>query len=103
MSSPIPFIDPETRGLRTDQIKNESYRVAGLVALFGGVALVPFVFAVAFDDAGLGLLFLLVTQFVLAVGTAVVLMYVVARGVQLADTDPDPGTTRTRPPESDTE
>ena len=85
MTPSIPFIDPETRGLRTGQIKDESFRVAGLIALFGAAALVPFVFAVAFDSAGLGFLFLLVTQFVVAVGTAVVLMYVVARGVQLAD------------------
>lgn len=87
MTPSIPFIDPETRGLRTDQIRDESYRVAGLIALFGGVALVPFAFALAFEGAGLGFLFLLVTQFVIAVGTAVVLMYVVARGVQLADAD----------------
>ncbi len=97
MPPSIPFIDPETRGLRTAQIRDESYRVAGLIALFGGVALVPFVLGIAFDT-GISLLFVLLTQFVIAIGTAVVLMYVVARGVQLADAAE---TRQTRPVETD--
>ncbi|MFB6096315.1 MAG: hypothetical protein ABEJ74_02880 [Haloferacaceae archaeon] len=86
MPSVRPFIDAESGGLDTDQIWNEALPVAGLVALFGGLALLPFLLVVVFaGNSALGVLFTIVSQFVLAVGAAVVLIYVVARGVQLAD------------------
>ncbi|WP_255151267.1 hypothetical protein [Halorarius halobius] len=81
-----PFIDPETGGLDSDQIQREAYPLAGLIALFGGLALVPFVVALLFAGNGVGALFTIVAQFVLAVGTGVVLMYVIARGIRLAET-----------------
>lgn len=85
MSSSTPFVDP-TGTLDADQILAEAIPLAKLVGLVVGVALVPF--AVVFLlglRSGIGLLFTLVGQFVLAVGSGIVLMYVVARGVQLAD------------------
>lgn len=81
-----PFIDRETGGLDTDQILAEAFPLAGLVALFGGLALVPYVFVfLSGGNTALGVLFTLLAQFVLAVGAGIVLMYVVARGIQLAD------------------
>ncbi|MFB6069371.1 MAG: hypothetical protein ABEJ90_05550 [Halobacterium sp.] len=73
-SSP-PFVDPETAELGTDQILQEAYPIAGLVLLFAGVALVPFALLVLFGfGSGLAALLTVLTQFVLAVGTAVILV-----------------------------
>lgn len=84
MPSSPPFIDPATLGLDTDQIRNEALPLAGLIMLFAGLALIPFLVALAVGGGGIGLLFTVLAQFVLAVGTGVVLMYVIARGIQLA-------------------
>lgn len=86
MSPPVPFIDPETGSLDTEQIWREAFPLAGLAMLFGGLALVPFVLALLFSHIpGLGVFFTIVTQFVLAIGASIVLMYVITRGIQLAD------------------
>jgi hypothetical protein len=86
MSPSVPFIDPETGALDTAQIRNEAYPLAGLILLFVGLALIPFLFVLLlFGNSLLGFLFTLVTQFVLAVGTGIVLIYIIARAIQLAD------------------
>jgi hypothetical protein len=80
-----PFIEPSGT-LDTDQIWTEAVPLAGLIGLFVGLALVPFLGVFLFGGTtGFGFVFVLATQFVLAVGTGVVLIYVVARGIQLAD------------------
>ena len=85
MSSSRPFIDRETGALDTDQIRAEAFPLAGLIALFAGLALVPFVLVFLFaGNSALGLLFTVAGQFILAIGTGVVLIYVVARGIQLS-------------------
>lgn len=85
MPTSVPFIDTETGGLDTKQIQEEAYPLVGLIALFAGLALIPFLFVVLFAGGSLlGTLFIVVTQFILAVGTGIVLMYVIARAVQLA-------------------
>jgi Na+/proline symporter len=84
MSDP-PFVDRESGTLDLGQILTEAYTLAGLVVLFAGVAALPFLFAVLFAGSVLSLVFGLLGQLVLAVGAGVVLVYVVARGVQLAD------------------
>ena len=85
MSAFRPFIDPETGGLDRNQIRAEAFPLAGLIGLFAGLALVPFVFVILFaGNSALGLLFTVLGQFVLAIGAGVVLMYVVARGIQLS-------------------
>lgn len=85
MSKSPPFVDRDTGSLDTDQILAEAFPLAGLVALFAGLALVPFVIAFLVGrNAALGFLFTLVAQLILAVGAGVVLIYVVARGIQLA-------------------
>ena len=53
--------------------------------MFAGLGLVPFVFVFLFaGNSALGLLFTVVGQVILAIGTGIVLMYVVARGIQLS-------------------
>lgn len=86
MPSSPPFIDQETGGLDTDQIRSEAYPLFGLIALFAGLALIPFVvvFFVGGSSA-LGFLFSVLGQLILAVGAGIVLMYVVARGIRLAE------------------
>lgn len=86
MSKTFPFIDQETGGLDTEQIRMEVYPLAGLIALFVGLALIPFVLVVAFaGNSALGVLFTIISQFILAIGAGIVLMYVIARGIQLTD------------------
>jgi len=63
------------------------FPLAGLILLFGGLALLLFLLALLVARSSvLGGFLVIVTQFILAVGTGIVLMYVIARGIQLADT-----------------
>lgn len=83
MTSPPPFIDHTTGTLNTDQIIKESIPLSKLIAAVGVVALLPFAIATTF-----GLferVFILLTQFVLAVGSGIVLLYVITRWIQLAE------------------
>jgi hypothetical protein len=85
MSSP-PFIDQESGELDLRQIRTEVFPLVGLIVLFGGLALLAFLLTLLV--AGNSLLagvFTVVSQFVLTVGTGIVLMYIIARGIQLAD------------------
>ncbi|WP_135821460.1 hypothetical protein [Halostella litorea] len=85
MPSTPPFIDPETGDLDLDRVMYEAVPIAKLVTLVGGVALVPFALAALAAPTAVAGLFVLATQFVLAVGSGVVLLYVVRRALQLAD------------------
>jgi hypothetical protein len=86
MSSSQPFIDRDTGTLDTTQIRAEAFPLAGLIGLFGGLALVPAVLVVLFlGSSALSLLFTVVAQFILAIGAGIVLMYVIARGIQLSE------------------
>jgi hypothetical protein len=85
MSSP-PFVDRASGELDLSQILSEAFPLAGLVLLFGGAALLLFLITLLVGPGGLLAGFLtVVSQFVLAVGAGVVLMYVIARGIQLAE------------------
>jgi hypothetical protein len=92
MAPSTPFVDPDTGRIDTDQLLAEALPVAKLVAIVVAVALVPFLVGTLLN-VGLGLtppvgaLFVFLAQFVLAVGTGVVLLYVVARGTALAETE----------------
>ena len=85
MSNDPPFVDPETGALDTAQIRAEAYPLAGLVMLFGALALVPFVLSLFAYESPLSTLFTIIALFILAIGTGLVLIYVVARGIQLVD------------------
>ncbi|WP_435115602.1 hypothetical protein [Halolamina sp. C58] len=85
MSSP-PFIDPESRELDLAQVRAEIFPLAGLIVLFEGAALLLFLITLLVaGNSLLGGVLTVISQFILAVGTGIVLMYVVARGIQLAD------------------
>jgi hypothetical protein len=86
MSSTPPFVDPESNELNIAQIVTEAVPILGLVVLFGLLAALSFLLGTLFGSP-LGLGFLIVTQLILAVGTGIVLLYVIARGIQLAEVD----------------
>lgn len=86
MSPTGPFIDPDTGGLDTSQIQAEAYPLVGLILLFGALALFPFIFTLLFfGNSFIGFLFTLVTQLILAIGAGIILIYIIARAIQLAD------------------
>lgn len=85
MPSSPPFVDSETGELNTSRIVAEAIPLAKLVGLVAAVALVPLLPLLLGIRSGIGLVFTLAGQFVLAVGSGVVLTYVVARGIQLAE------------------
>lgn len=85
MPSPRPFVDSGTGTLDTGQILAEAIPLAKLVGVVFAIALVPYALAVTFGNSFVfGALFTVLAQFVLAVGSGVVLVYVVARGTALA-------------------
>lgn len=84
MSPSPPFVDLETNTLNLDQIRAEAIPLLGLVVLFGSLGLL--LVYIGADFYGLiGTIFALLGQLVFAVGTGIVLIYVIARGIQLAD------------------
>lgn len=90
MSPSSPFVDPGTGSIALERVVAEAIPVAKLIGLFVGVALVPLGLGFLLGGASpLGALLTLVAQFVLAIGSAVVLMHVVVRGVRLAERSPD--------------
>ena len=85
-----PFFDPATGELDTAQILHEAVPLGKLVAAVAVAALVPLLFRLVLVEMlallpGLGVLLTLASQFVLAVGTGVVLLYVVVRANQLSN------------------
>lgn len=83
MSKSPPFIDQPSSSLNTDQIIQEAIPLFKLIGLVALVALFPL--GVAILGEYFLRLFMLIAQFVLAVGSAIVLLYVIARGIQLAE------------------
>jgi len=82
MASSPPFVDPDAKTVDFRQLLHESVPLFVLVGLVGVLTWLPL-----FVGGGLGatpLLFTLVRQLLLAVGSALVLLYVIARGIQLA-------------------
>ena len=88
MGDAPPFVNPATNELDLHQIWNEALPVLGLVVLFGSLALLPYlVVVVVFEGTVISSILMAFTQLVLAVGASIVLMYVVARAIQLSDGD----------------
>ncbi|MGQ4554335.1 hypothetical protein [Halobellus sp. GM3] len=86
MASSPPFIDAATGTVDTNQVVSEAVPLAKLILWFGVIALVPFALTfVFFGNSAFGAFLAVVGQFVLAIGTGIVLMYVVARGIDLAE------------------
>lgn len=83
MPSSPPFIDHTSGSLDADQIITESIPLTKLISFVGVVALVPFAIASVFRVfEGL---FVFLTQFILAIGSGLVLLYIITRAIQLAE------------------
>jgi hypothetical protein len=82
MTTKPPFTDPETGSLDYDRVVTEAVPIAKLVALFAVVALVPFALSVFPGGTTIAVL---LSQFVLAVGTGVTLLYVIVRAMQISE------------------
>ncbi|MFW6436983.1 MAG: hypothetical protein ACOCYZ_05055 [Halococcoides sp.] len=81
-----PFVDPDSQELDLGQIAREAVPLAALVVLFGGAALLLTLFGmVVFPASTVQMVFVVLAQFVLVVGAGLVLIYAVARGIQLAE------------------
>lgn len=86
MSQSPPFVNHENGELELRQIWDEAIPIVGLIILFGALALLPYVLVVTtFEASFVSVLLTLFAQLVLAVGAAIVLMYVIARAIQLAE------------------
>ena len=82
----LPFVDDETGEIDRSRVLTEALPIAKLAALAVAAALVPAAVAHLFGEFSIvGELFTILTQFVLAVGAGVVLLYIVARGTQIAE------------------
>lgn len=85
MPSSPPFVDPATNELDTDQILSEALPLGKLIGLFLIISLGPFALVFfALGNSGFGAVLVLIGQFILAIGTGIVLIYSIARGIQLA-------------------
>lgn len=92
MPTDRPFFRPRSTTLDTDQLREEAVPLAKLVFVIGLVALIPVILQILFVETlglvpvSLGLfqfVFAVMTQFVLAVGAGLVLIYVITRGLDL--------------------
>lgn len=89
MSPSRPFFDPATGELDTVQLIKEVIPLTKLIGAVVLVALVPILFRVTLGVL-LGLtsefgLYVLASQFIIAVGTGIVLLYVIVRANQMID------------------
>ena len=76
------FIDSDGT-IEIDRIVAEAIPLSKLIGVMGLVAVVPF--AIASEVAVLRGLFIALTQFVLAVGSGLVLLYIITRAMQLTE------------------
>ena len=83
MPPSTPFIDRSSGTLDTDQILEEAIPLAKLIGLVVVVAAIPF--AIAFAVGVFQMLFTVLTQFLLAIGSGIVLLYIITRAIQLAE------------------
>ncbi|QIB75003.1 hypothetical protein GL213_05490 [Halogeometricum borinquense] len=81
-----PFFEQETGKLDTTQLLDEATPIAELIGLFAILALIPFAIVFAFlRDSLIGMPLVVLAQFILAVGVATVLLYVITRAIQLSN------------------
>lgn len=90
MSPSRPFFAASSGELDTEQLIGEALPLARLIGSIGVVALIPlflqfFVVEMIGIFPQLEILLSLAVQFILAVGTGIVLMYVIIRSHQLMD------------------
>lgn len=80
--SPL-FINPETGAIDTTHALEEAIPIARLIITIVGVSLIPFALASMFNGSVLGIFFAVTAQVTLAIGSGLVLMYVISRALQL--------------------
>lgn len=85
MSLQPAFVDDDG-GLDYDRILTEAIPIAALIGLFAALSLPAFLLGLVLGPGGLGFLFSLLGQFVLAVGSGVVLLHVVTQALAIHDT-----------------
>ncbi|MFQ3294201.1 MAG: hypothetical protein ACI8VE_001270 [Natrialbaceae archaeon] len=90
MSPSRPFFASPSGELNTEQLIDEALPLARLIGAIGVVALIPillqfFLLEIIGLLPQLGILLSVAVQFILAVGTGIVLMYVIIRSNQLMD------------------
>ena len=83
MSSSTLFIDSTSGTLDTDQLIREAIPLGKLIGSLGLIALIPF--AIASTTRIFQGMFILLTQFLLAVGSALVLLYIITRAIQMSE------------------
>lgn len=85
MAPSTPFVNRGTGTIDATQILAEAIPLAKLIGLFVAIALIPFAMVFLLGGHSLpGVIFALAGQFILAVGSGIVLMYVISRAIQLA-------------------
>lgn len=84
-----PFFDQKTGNLDTAQLKAEVFPIVKLLGLFLLLGLGLFVIGLAASATVIffGILFVFAAYVVLILGVAIVLMYTIARAIQLAGAD----------------
>lgn len=86
MSSSTPFVDIETGTLDFGQIWRETYPILGLILLFGILGVIPLYLGRGLEFGSLlGTGLALIGQLIFAVGSGIVLMYIIVRAIQLSD------------------
>lgn len=84
MASSRPFVDSEG-SIDIRQVLDEAQTLASLVGLVVAASIIPlFLMFIGAAVPGLGMLFIALVYVILAVGGGIVLMYVIARGMQLS-------------------
>ena len=84
MASSPPFVDQETERIDRTQVLAEATSLAELIGLIVAIALIPFAFVVLLGGhSGFSMILMFVTQFILAVGSGIVLIYCIARAIQI--------------------
>lgn len=84
MPSSSPFVDQETGRIDRSRVLAEAIPLTELVGLVGVAALVPFAFVILLGPTGFSTVLTLLSQFILAVGSGVILIYVISRAIRLA-------------------
>lgn len=88
MSPSPPFVDIDTGTFDFEQIWREAYPIVGLVLLFGILGLLPLYVGASFTVSHGSLIGSVLTwlgQLILAVGSGIVLLYIIVRAIQLSD------------------
>lgn len=83
MPPSTPFFERTTGNLDTEQILREAIPLAKLIGLVAISALIPFAIGLTIEI--FPVLFTVIAQFILAVGSGLVLLYVITRAIELAE------------------